>query len=438
MRTSSIILLLIGLFLSSPLWAAQAAFDRSSIFIDETVTLVVTVDRQVQGKSPDLSLLETDFHILGQQTNSQIQIINGQQSAETRWTIQLEPKRSGDIQVPALTIDGEKTAPITLNVKQRSAEDAKKVAESVFLEVETEPKTPYVQSQIRYAVRFYYSVPLLEGSLDEPEPKDAVVQRLGEDIAYQTQRNGQRYNVIQRNYAIFPEKSGELTLPPVEFRGVVATQDHSQRRLLRRSGRRLRISSEPLTIQVRPRPTDYAGKHWLPSAKLTLEEQWPQDTPEFRVGEPMTRTLILNAQGLTTTQLPSIEIPELPNIRTYDDQPTTEDNNDGTWVFSRQEQRLAVVPTSAGDFTLPEIRLHWWDTQNDKAQVAVIPERRITVLPAANSSTQTPAPSPAVVPTIPTSAPTTPGIWPWISAALLCLWLLTLVAWWRGQRNTST
>ncbi len=439
MRTSSIILLLIGLLLSPTLWAARAVFDRSNIFIDETVTLIVEVDRQVQGKNPDLSALEADFHVLGQRTSSQVQIINDRQTAQTHWVIQLEPKHSGDIRVPALTIDGEQTAPIMLKVKQRSTEDAKKVAESVFLEVQAEPQTPYVQSQIRYTVRFYYSVPLLEGSLDEPEPKDVVVQRLGEDIAYQTQRNGQNYNVIQRNYAIFPEKSGTLTLPAIEFRGRVAAQDRSQRRLLGRSSRRLRLSSDPLVIQVRPRPADYAGKHWLPSTKLTLEEHWPPESPQFRVGEPVTRTLTLNAQGLTTTQLPNLDIPEPPGIRIYDDQPTTEGNNDGSWVFSRQEQRLAVVPTTAGEFTLPEIRLRWWDTQNDKAQVAVIPERRITVLPAANSSTQASEPStPTAIPTIPTSAPITSGIWPWISAFLLCLWLLTLTAWWRGQRSHRT
>ena len=433
-----LLLLLTCLALPLQLWAAaKAVFDRTSIFVDETVNLILEVDQQIQNESPDLSPLQADFRIVGQRTSSQVQINNGQQTAQTRWIIQLEPKHSGTIRLPALTIAGEQTAAVTLTVKERPAEDAKQVAENLFLEVQAQPESPYVQSQIRYTIRFYYSVPLLEGNLAEPEPRDAVVERLGEDIAYQTSRNGRRYNVIERNYAIFPEKSGELSIPAITFQGRIADQGRSQSRLLGLASRRLRLNSDPLLIQVRPRPADYKGKHWLPSAKLTLEERWPQQPPQLRVGEPVTRTLTLNAQGLNANQLPSLPIPEIPHIRTYSDQPTTQDSHDNTWIFGRREQRVAVVPSKAGEFTLPEIRLHWWDTENDKPQVALIPARSITVLPAANAPNQPlPQETPAVViaPTPQVSAAPTAGIWPWISAALLCLWLLTLAAWWRKHR----
>ena len=59
---------------------------------------------------------------------------------------------------------------------------------------------------------------------------DAVVERLGEDRRFSASLGDQTYQVIERDYAIFPEKSGELYIPPVQFRGRVASGDPTARR----------------------------------------------------------------------------------------------------------------------------------------------------------------------------------------------------------------
>jgi hypothetical protein len=111
-------------------------------------------------------------------------------------------------------------------------------------------------------------------------------------------------------------------------------------------------------------------------------------------------------------------------------------------VLGHKEFRYAVVPEQAGELLLPELEVKWWDTKNDVERIALLPEQRLTVLPAALVP-----PAPAVPPAAPvpgdssTSAPVVPaqeGVWKPLAMALAVVWLLTLPAvWWLGRKSAG-
>jgi hypothetical protein len=276
------------------------------------------------------------------------------------------------------------------------------------------------------------------------------MERIGEELTYVDQRNGRNYRVIERKFAIFPQKSGEVSIPVVVFRGRISQQSTtgSQRDRFVTRGKQVRVESDRLVLKVQPQPAAFTGQRWLPSAELTLQETWSQDPPQFRVGEPVTRTLILQARGLDATQLPELSIPDITAASIYPDQPVSETRQDGSWLVGRVEQRLAIVPTQPGEITLPEIRLPWWDTESDRERIALIPARTITVSPgdtASDKDSALPPPDPQPAPAAevqpikpPAAAPMIDnnGFWPWLSMGLAILWLLTLLGWQRErQRN---
>ena len=117
-----------------------------------------------------------------------MRIINGRRSEQTRWQIELAPKTGGEIRVPALSVGAAQTAPLTLTVTPTPPEVARRQGEQLFLETEIEPagagQAIYVQSQVSYTVRLFYALPLLDGALSDPQPADALVERLGEDRSY--------------------------------------------------------------------------------------------------------------------------------------------------------------------------------------------------------------------------------------------------------------
>lgn len=434
---------------------AQAAeltthLDRTTVLEDETVRLVIEREGQSNDASPDFAPLQKDFEILDRTQSTQMEIVNGRGRSTTQWIVEIAPKRAGTIEIPPLRVGSEMSPGATLMVTARESVADEGEGRTLFIETEVDNLEPYVQSQVRLIIRLFQSVNanILDGTLTEPELEDAVVQRLGDDVRYQTRRGDQGYIVIERRYAVFAAASGAFEIPPILFDGHVA--DAAYRQALRdrffSRGRRTRLRSDPIRLDVRPRPEEFDGAHWLPARDLTLKETWSEEKPAFRVGEPVTRTISLQAQGLDITQLPELDIASIEGAKVYPDKPASKRWADNEWVFGMREQKLAVVPTRAGTFTVPEVRLAWWDTKADAQRIALIPAREINVLPATGLAPDAPPPISdvtAVEPDAPVVADapagtstfsfdrTRGGLWPYLSLALFVAWILTLLAWWR-------
>ncbi len=451
--TTLILLMLLAVLLSNIASAQDvtARVDRTQIQEYESVWLIIRSSGSTS-QSPDLTPLEKDFDLLGQSKSSQVNIINGKMESSSEWSINLMPKRTGELQIPAIALGDELTNPITLKVKPASNLSDSNENRKIFIETEVEERQVYVQSQIVYTVRLLYSVGLNGGSLSEPELKNAMIERLGEDSSYNTARNGKNYKVIERRYAIFPQNSGELIIPAIEFDGQIVDENRpSQRRNIfdpfgRQQTRPIRLKSEVVRMTVLPQPDQSAT--WIPARKLTLLEKWSPNKPEFRVGEPVTRTIQIQAEGLSASLLPEITLPAVDGIKFYPDQPVTENKTDGTWITGTRQEKIAMIPTIAGSLTLPEIKVTWWNTQTKKAQVATLAARHIEVLPAlTNGQTEQPVTltQPPSLPqgtkstNLSTQSPSTNQLpWHWLALFFGIAWLLTLVAWWKAKHSTQT
>jgi hypothetical protein len=467
------LMLLLLLLTSQAAWAeVRATLNRSTIQDGDTVTLVIESRGKDPGGQPDLSVLEHDFEILGTSTSQQIQFINGKRSGKHQWEIELAPRHGGVIEVPAVTVGSERTSPLTLTVTDHPSSGAAAAAgEPVFLKALVEPVTAdsYVQQQLNYTLQLYFREPLVNGSFEGPSIDNALVERLGEDVRFTTRVNGVEYQVVERRYAVFPEESGELVIPAVVFDGYQRTGSSRRTGMpginsmldefmsgmpFGGTGKRVRVRSEPQTVQVKPRPSDYSGNAWLPASELSLHDSWADDPPEFHVGEPVTRTLTLKATGLEGSQLPALDFPDVQGMRLYPEQPVQENHTDGKWVYGSSKQSVAYVPSASGKQTIPEIRVDWWDTGTQQQRTVVLPAWEVNVLPGTTPATQPPSvplPSPAMERTAP-PAPVPPAIpqangwrdavhqyWPWLAGSLLLavviLGLLRLTA--RSRRQSA-
>jgi hypothetical protein len=422
---------------------AQAAevstkLDRSSVVVGETVTLVLQTSDTNQSLDTDLSVLQTDFDVLNQRSETQMSIVNGRQTASVRLVITLEPKHPGNLLIPALKFPGARSTPLYLKVSP-APELAPGEAKPVFIEVTVQPESGpyYVLSQVSLMVRIFYQSNLTEAAINPPAPAQASI-RLLDEIPYQSDRNGQRYRVLERRYAIFPERSGRLTIPPMQLSGRLIERPSDRLWQPQVRGRRVRVESEPLILEISPRPNTYTGDFWLPARRITLSQQI-SDNENLHVGEPVTRTVILDAMGLEEHMLEEPVWPEVPASRIYPDQPQGISRDDGEWVLGHKEFRYAIVPEQPGELILPEIRLDWWDTIVNRQRTAVLPEHRIVVLPSELST------SAAVLPPAAAATPEAHSavsgmnnvssgdakMWKAITGTFAVLWLLTLFFYFR-------
>ncbi|MHB9119444.1 MAG: BatD family protein [Burkholderiales bacterium] len=433
----------------------QAKVDRNPVAMDESFNLILQSSDSRSG-DPDLSALKQDFDILGQSKSSRFQIDNGQTTQSTQWQIQLMPKRSGKLTIPAIAAGGQSSQPIALQVNPAGQAPASQQDGNLFLEVGAEPHAAYVQQQIIFTVRLYRSVDLGDGStLSDPTfpNMDAAVERLGADRAFQTVRNGKPYSVIERRYAVFPQKSGQFSSAPVVFDGTVVEAGQGGGLFMfnpfGQSTRHLRLRSKAVTLTVKPIPGAFNGSQWLPASTLQLAEQWSENPPKFTVGEPITRTLTLTAKGQAASQLTALDSQSADGFKLYPDQPALKDSKDDSGITGVRVQKIALIPSRPGSLTLPAVKIKWWNVNSDKMEETSLPARQVTVLPG--SPDQTPAaapPLPAPAPSAQsagsalglklTSLPAAPrGWWPWLSLLLGTGWLATLLLWWRQARKKS-
>lgn len=403
--------------------AVRAWFDRDTVVLGETVTLNVEADG-VAALEPDLAPLAGKFKVVGSSSSSQLSLVNGQQSARTLWAVALEPQIEGVIGVPALAVGGERTAPLTLTVLPAPRGSSGQAGDDAFVEVEADVLDPYVQQQVRYTVRLFYAVQLLEGQLDEPQPDGARIQRLGNDASYQRTIGGRRYQVVERRYTLAAERSGRLEIPPPRFRGRSAGGG-----LFGAGGGLLSARGDTLVLDVRPRPAG-AAEPWLPARELALADDSAALPATLRVGEPLTLALRLSAQGLLAEQLPELTLPAIEGAQVYPDRESSQTREAGEGFVGERVRRFAIVPNEPGTLELPALRIGWWNVREDRAEVAELPARRIEVLPAAGNAPA--APQPLAVDDGAAATTDQPALagdtrtWQWLSAGLLLLWLITL------------
>ncbi len=444
-RAGSSVLTVILIMVFSVAQAAPvtAKLDRSSAVVGETVTLILQTTDTDQSLDVDLSVLEADFDVTNRSSQTQMSFVNGRQSASIRLVVTLEPKRAGQLEIPALEFPGATSSPLVLNVSA-APQLAPGEAEPVFIEVDIQPESGphYVLSQIGLTVRIFYQANLTEAAINPPAPDQATV-RLLDEVPYQADRNGERYRVLERRYAIFPERSGSLTIPPMQLTGRLIERPSDRLWQPTVRGRRVRVESAPITLEISPRPAEYTGDYWLPARRIMLSQQI-SDNEDLHVGEPVTRTVILDAVGLEENMLEEPVWPQIPATRIYPDQPQGISRDDGEWVLGHKEFRYAVVPEEAGELVLPELRLDWWDTVSNQQRTAVLPEHRVTVLPSElNQSPSVMSLPPAVVTDVSQGYPDTMSagraiVWQVATSVFALLWLLTLFFYFRrGPRDAA-
>ena len=228
---ASLLVLLLILMVGTGEAAVRATLDRDTVYAGDTLTLTIESDGQQSGLQPDLAPLEKNFDVLGTGTSTRVSIINGRRSDKTLWQVQLQPRRTGLLRIPPLSVGGQQTAAVELKVTEAPQQATTQAGQHVFVkaEINSSGKQTYVQQQIPYTVRLYYDGRLQEGELSAPQPENAVIEQLGKGKSYSTVRNGQQYNVIERHYVISPEKSGALHIPPTTFKGHIAVPQQRRR-----------------------------------------------------------------------------------------------------------------------------------------------------------------------------------------------------------------
>ncbi len=422
-------LIFIGLFSGAAQAGLTATVDRTVITDIDIVKLTVRASDRAIEDEIDFSALEDDFEIISERVNrnQSLSIVNGQTKRVVYedYVFTLQPKRLGNLFIPVFKAGNERTQPITIRVQQQSSSQRDSMRQFVFFETSVDTNETYVQGQIIYSVKLFYTEAIGGDFPQAPSLPDTVVETIETENRYESVVDGKRYYVLEKRYALFPQRSGELVIPRERFVGTRGRGGTFSQR------QRVSAVSDAHTVTVRTIPDSFSGDAWIPAKALGVKEAWTEQPPVFRVGEPVNRQLAISAIGLSSTLLPELGDIEIEDAKVYADPPTTENRVSQDGITALQVTTVGIVPTQAGQLNLPEIRIPWWNTQTDREEVAIIPAATYEVLPATGNSAVAPT---VTVPISELSAPNvvqTPAnpYWQWAAIAFGLLWLLTAWQW---------
>ena len=412
--------------------AVSATVNNTDVAEGATLQLILRSDSDPIHE-PQVDVLQKNFVITGRQQSYQKSVVNGRIKAEKTWVFNLMPNKLGKLTIPAIRMGNEKTKPIEINVskataragsgsgsgsgsgaglipvtsqittgatapagrgqRNQNAQTAKQDSGvDVFIEGGVENKNPYVQSQVLYVARLYSATKIEQGTWPPPAVVDALIEPLGDDIYFQDSRKGRIYNVVERRYVIFPQKSGKVEIPPSEFVGTVFSGASGARGLMSfgfgaagtvlggfGATESLKVRSDPVVINVLPKPAEFNGKWWLPAYDLKLSEKFEPDYASFKVDEAVTRSMTIEATGLLAAQLPDVSFGNVSGVRVYPGKAEKTNRVTDKGIVGKVEKSEVLIPLTGGEMVIPAITIKWWNVASRRVETATIPERKVIV-----------------------------------------------------------
>lgn len=446
------LVILFGALIANSSYADSLAtqLSRNKIESGDTFTISYILKSNASRTTPDFSPLEKDFQILSNNYGNSISIVNGSMTTQSYWQLILLPKRTGELIIPEISfgnIKSEARKLLVSDVNNDVANDTQ--ASPVFVEADVNNASPYTQSQVVYTFKLFYQSQLENPVIEIPQTKEATFIQLGDGSQYETTIKGKPYMVIEKKFAIFPHNPGKLIIPPAKFSAlsynINANISYGQPFSIN-APKRLLLSTKAFKLNVKNIPAQYHGATWLPASNISLTERWSDNSLTWDAGNPVTRTIIVQATGLRADQIPDLIIDKIDGINVYVDPPKRSNHIQDNTVIGTLEQQITYIPNTPAALTIPSLKLAWWNTKTNSAASTQLNDIAIqvkgsnvnqNVATPPNSANQTPIiqssnlHTPAIPPAQPTGKPASPpfysSIWFWLSMVSFFIWFITLI-----------
>lgn len=428
------------LAISSTAFAANISVtvSKNRLVKNEVLQLKVVVDEIVDSDAIDFTPLEQDFYLGRPNFGTSRNFINGARSSHSEWNLSLAPQRLGIITIPAFTIDGVSSTPITLQVSM----DEEEPKTSDLLELQSSLNTTrlYPNESATLQTRLIIKTnprQLQNPQITPPQADGLSIEPLGEPNQYQSVLDGVQVTVIDQNYRITAESKGAYSLSSIGFKGSAAYRSNTTGATKLVS---LTTAPEQFAIEVKPIPADAVGT-WLPTTNLKLKQRWldgegnPINASDFtlKLGDSLTREISLDIVGIPMERFPDITSNYPSSIRLYQEKPQFSQVEN---ITTRMTIKQVLIAQQLGTITLDAIQLPWWNSQTEQQEVATIKGLILRV-------EQGELIQPEVLPTqaantVQIQTVTDSGIWPYLTALFATLWVATVILWQRRREMGAT
>ncbi|MFU8811944.1 MAG: BatD family protein [Balneolaceae bacterium] len=378
----------------------EATLSETKVFTGEQFTLTITVQSASQ-HNVELPVIP-DFRgarvLTGTPSRStSISIINGRTTRSTAYSYTLIAESAGTYRLPAIdmTIDDQtmQTNSVSFEVIERGSlsSEGRQQYPDIFLQVELDEERPVAGQQLIASVVLYF-----KQNVDVTSFQPAFgwrtdgfwkeeLENISQPRAESTILGGVRYRkAVLLRYALFPSRSGDLTLSEYELTAGVRTRTDRNDPFGSFFGsgtnqRRISLQSEPVTVPVRALP-ERTDAIWM-NAVGDLSVSRSISRSEIRAGDSIELETVIEGSGnIPLINRPVYNLPDGFDLFSPQERSNVERRGytiRGDKVFSE-----SLVSRAPGTYTIPAERIAVFNPETRRYRYTTLPALTIEVLPA--------------------------------------------------------
>ncbi len=338
-------------------------------------------------------------------TSSSVQYINGNmtQSYTMTYTFIVQAVQEGDVTIsPAsVTVNGKKynSNPVKIKVVKSSAaqqgtnrsSDQSGSSEGVlqdddvYIKAFLDNNSPYLGEQIIITYKIYTKVPITNlGMQKSPSYPGFWSKNLMEDNSKFRQStqviNGEEYIVADiAKYALFPQKSGELTIESVEMECNAQLRVQSSKRrsndpfesffndpFFNRNVKNVKttLTSKPIKINVKPLPQQGKPESFKGAVgEFTFKSEI--DKKDLSANDALTLNVSISGRGnIELITSPEIHFPS--DFETYEPKIKSNIQSSLSGISGSKIFEYLAIPRASGDFKIDPVKFSYFNPKEAK------------------------------------------------------------------------
>lgn len=391
--TSLLLISIIGnIFADDVTFVASAP---KSVVLNQHFRLTYTVNT-TNAKEPQIADMP-EFDILSGpniSTQQSYSSVNGKMtsSASVTFTYILMPKSEGNFTIPPAKIEvkGEEYTSNSVDIKVLPADQS--VAsqqgnsnrrgqnnitstnigdDDLFMRATLNKTKVYEQEAVLLTYKVYSAVNLTNLSFPTPELKGFNIQEveLPQEKQFELEHyNGRNYNtIVWRQFVLFPQESGKLQIPSLDFEAVVAVQNRRSMDPFEMMFNgfagyvdvKKMLKTKPLELEVEKlpfgKPAEFSGGVGNFSISSTISDTNLKTNSEF--------TLKVTVKGAGNMRLlgnPQLELPV--EFESYDPVIDNKFRLSANGFKGEKVYEYLITPKASGTYTIPAVHMSYFDT----------------------------------------------------------------------------
>lgn len=387
----------------------EARVDKQALFIDDYLTLTVTV--KGGDERPELPDISDDFSVVSESSSHSMTIINMQIESSTNYQYVLQPEKVGTLTVPPIKVRAGRntlqTEPITVNVREsRSAPNRQAPAQGrsqgepgpddeidavprtsgdseIFVRLSVDKNEVFLGEQLTMTFQVFNRAELASADYTPPPCTNFWKEDIEGKRSYNTVVDRRRYRVEELQVALFPTKTGQQVIGPATLKCTIDTFFTPGFHFRRQTPSSTRVlQTEEIKVNVKPlpkgAPADFAGTVGQFSIEASVNER------SVELGKPVTFSVRVWGTGNVRT-IPPIDKPAGKAFDVYEPNVKEQIDRSKSPIRGSKTTEFVIVPKQPGTVTIPAVGFSYFDPVREQYRTVQTKSIAIKVTGSASS-----------------------------------------------------